>query len=78
MFEINSSYKTIPQLLNEIEVSALIRKSIHWLRQDRITNCKIPFHKLGANVLYNIDDVAAYIGVPVTSSKIGGNHESKI
>jgi predicted DNA-binding transcriptional regulator AlpA len=51
------------KLLTEHEVSALIRKSVHWLRRKRWEggDNSIPYRKLGSSVRYAEIDVLNWI-----------------
>ena len=51
------------KLLNEYEVSMLIRKSVHWLRRKRWEggSNSIPYRKLGGSVRYAESDVLNWI-----------------
>lgn len=67
------------KLLTEQEVSALIRKSVNWLRLKRCegSSDSIPYRKLGKSVRYAEADVLNWIEKHVlqTSTKKGGAHE---
>lgn len=56
-----SEQKNPIKLLTDHETAALIRKSPAWLRQDRRTERKIPFRKIGRHVRYNEIDVLKFI-----------------
>jgi predicted DNA-binding transcriptional regulator AlpA len=60
---LNSADQNPIKLLNEREVSTLIRKSVHWLRRKRWEggNHSIPYRKLGASVRYAESDVLGWI-----------------
>lgn len=61
-------------LLTEHEVSALIRKSVHWLRRSRWSGDGIPYRKLGHSVRYAESDVLNWIEQHTlqTSTSSGG------
>ena len=50
-----------PKLLNQKEVSQIIRKSEAWLERQRWLQAGIPYRKVGRNVLYDELDVLAYL-----------------
>jgi predicted DNA-binding transcriptional regulator AlpA len=51
------------KLLTEIEVAAMVRKSVSWLQRKRCTggDDAIPYRKLGRSVRYDYADVLAWI-----------------
>jgi hypothetical protein len=51
----------LPKLLNQNEVSKIIRKSPAWLERKRWEGGGIPFRKLGRHVLYEQADVQCWI-----------------
>ena len=53
--------KIFPTLLNQKEVSLIIRKSEAWLERKRWKKEGIPFLKIGRNVLYKEDDVLRFL-----------------
>ena len=55
------STKIFPTLLNQKEVSLIIRKSEAWLERQRWLQEGIPYRKVGRNVLYDELDVLAYL-----------------
>tara|TARA_Y100001934_G_scaffold245181_1_gene303203 strand:+ start:1251 stop:1469 length:219 start_codon:yes stop_codon:yes gene_type:complete len=50
-----------PKLLNQKEVSLIIRKSVAWLERQRWLKEGIPYLKIGRNVLYQEDDVFRFL-----------------
>ena len=50
-----------PKLLNQKEVTLIIRKSEAWLERQRWKEEGIPYRKIGRNVLYDESDVLAYL-----------------
>tara|TARA_Y100001960_G_C13998368_1_gene505543 strand:- start:52 stop:279 length:228 start_codon:yes stop_codon:yes gene_type:complete len=55
------STKIFPTLLNQKEVSLIIRKSEAWLERQRWLQEGIPYRKVGRNVLYDELDVLAFL-----------------
>ena len=55
------SFENFPTLLNQKEVSKVIRKSESWLERQRWLQEGIPYLKVGRNVLYDELDVLAYL-----------------
>jgi hypothetical protein len=55
------STKIFPTLLNQKEVSLIIRKSEAWLERQRWLQEGIPYRKVGRNVLYDELDILAYL-----------------
>lgn len=55
------SFENLPTLLNQKEVSKVIRKSESWLERQRWLQEGIPYRKVGRNVLYDELDVLAYL-----------------
>ncbi len=55
------THQDVPILLNEKEVSQLIRKSVYWLQRARWAGNGIPYRKLGAHVLYDKKDVIDWL-----------------
>ncbi len=55
------SNKIFPTLLNQKEVSLIIRKSEAWLERQRWLQEGIPYRKVGRNVLYDELDILAYL-----------------
>jgi len=54
-------FENFPTLLNQKEVSKVIRKSESWLERQRWLQEGIPYRKVGRNVLYDELDVLAYL-----------------
>ena len=54
-------FENFPTLLNQKEVSKVIRKSESWLERQRWLKEGIPYRKVGRNVLYDELDVLAYL-----------------
>jgi len=46
--------------LNEVEVSELVGRSVSALRQDRMYGRGLPYVKLGRQVRYRMQDLAAF------------------
>jgi hypothetical protein len=53
--------KIFPTLLNQKEVALIIRKSEAWLERQRWLQEGIPYRKVGRNVLYDEQDVLAFL-----------------
>jgi hypothetical protein len=51
----------IPKLLRQKEVASIIRKSESWLERQRWLQEGIPYRKVGRNVLYDEQDVLAFL-----------------
>ena len=51
----------MPKYLIETEVSALTRRAVQTLRNDRHYGRGIPYIKNGRSVLYRLDDVERYM-----------------
>lgn len=61
---------TTPQLMDEHEMAAALKLSVHTLRRDRVGARRIPFFRIGTSVRYDLDRVwealaANEIGGPV-------------
>jgi len=52
---------SLPQLLPPVEAAKLISKSPQSLANDRAQGRGLPYHKLGAKVLYSVTDIVAAI-----------------
>ena len=63
IISLESEQEGFIKLLNEYEVSTLIRKSVHWLRRKRWEGGanSIPYRKLGGSVRYAESDVITWI-----------------
>jgi hypothetical protein len=53
--------KGIPNLLNEKEISKIVRRSIQTLRNDRHMSRGLPYIRSGRSILYSLDDVVGYL-----------------
>ena len=53
--------KIFPTLLNQKEVALIIRKSEAWLERQRWLQEGISYRKVGRNVLYDEQDVLAFL-----------------
>ena len=50
---------SLPQLLPPAEAAKIVSKSPQSLANDRAQGRGLPYHKLGAKVLYDVRDIAA-------------------
>ena len=53
--------QVFPSLLNQKEVSKIIRKSEAWLERQRWLGEGIPYRKVGRNVFYEEPDVHSFL-----------------
>tara|TARA_B100000315_G_scaffold242489_1_gene264721 strand:- start:586 stop:840 length:255 start_codon:yes stop_codon:yes gene_type:complete len=61
---------SFPTLLNQKEVSKIIRKSEAWLERQRWLGEGIPYRKVGRNVFYEESDVHGFLeGQPRIQNK---------
>lgn len=58
-FSVNAM--TLPVLVTPREAAAVLRVSVGHLANDRSKFRKIPYHKVGAKVLYRMDDLLKII-----------------
>lgn len=49
------------QLMNEVELSNLIKRSVQTLRNERFRGAGIPYVKIGRSVRYRLSDVEQFI-----------------
>ena len=62
--------QSFPILLNQKEVSKIIRKSEAWLERQRWLGEGIPYRKIGRNVFYEAPDVHGFLeGQPRIQNK---------
>lgn len=47
--------------LNEREVSSLTGRAVKTLRNDRYHRCGLPYCKIRKQVIYDVDDVVAFV-----------------
>lgn len=64
--------QNMPVLLNQKEVSKIIRKSQAWLERERWRGTGIPYRKIGRNVLYAESDVLSFLNECERVSVSGG------
>ena len=70
------STQIFPRLLNQKEVSVIIRKSEAWLERQRWLGEGIPYRKIGRNVLYQEDDILSFLEEqPKIKTYPGGNND---
>ena len=70
------STQIFPRLLNQKEVSVIIRKSEAWLERQRWLGEGIPYRKIGRNVLYQEDDILSFLEEqPKIQTYPGGNND---
>ena len=70
------STQIFPRLLNQKEVSVIIRKSEAWLERQRWLGEGIPYRKIGRNVLYQEDDFLSFLEEqPKINTYPGGNND---
>ena len=70
------STQIFPRLLNQKEVSVIIRKSEAWLERQRWLGEGIPYRKIGRNVLYQEDDILSFLEEqPKINTYPGGNND---
>jgi len=70
------SIKSFPKLLNQKEVSLIIRKSVAWLERQRWLKEGIPYLKIGRNVRYQEEDVLRFLEEqPKTKTYSVGNND---
>ena len=67
-----------PSLLNQKEVSKIIRKSEAWLERQRWLGEGIPYRKIGRNVFYEEPDVHGFLeGQPRIQNKTQLSYRSE-
>ena len=65
-----------PRLLNQKEVSVIIRKSEAWLERQRWLGEGIPYLKIGRSVRYQEDDILSFLEEqPKIKTYPGGNND---
>ena len=70
------STQIFPRLLNQKEVSVIIRKSEAWLERQRWLGEGIPYRKIGRNVFYQEDDILSFLEEqPKIQTYPGGNND---
>jgi len=70
------STQIFPRLLNQKEVSVIIRKSEAWLERQRWLGEGIPYRKIGRNVFYQEDDILSFLEEqPKINTYPGGNND---
>ena len=70
------STQIFPRLLNQKEVSVIIRKSEAWLERQRWLGEGIPYRKIGRNVFYQEDDILSFLEEqPKIQTYLGGNND---
>ena len=69
------STQIFPRLLNQKEVSVIIRKSEAWLERQRWLGEGIPYRKIGRSVRYQEDDILSFLEEqPKIKTYPGGNN----
>ncbi|SVD12352.1 uncharacterized protein METZ01_LOCUS365206 [marine metagenome] len=70
------STQIFPRLLNQKEVSVIIRKSEAWLERQRWLGEGIPYRKIGRSVRYQEDDILSFLEEqPKIQTYPGGNND---
>jgi hypothetical protein len=70
------STQIFPRLLNQKEVSVIIRKSEAWLERQRWLGEGIPYRKIGRSVRYQEDDILSFLEEqPKINTYPGGNND---
>ena len=70
------STQIFPKLLNQKEVSVIIRKSEAWLERQRWLGEGIPYRKIGRSVRYQEDDILSFLEEqPKIKTYPGGNND---
>ena len=70
------STQIFPKLLNQKEVSVIIRKSEAWLERQRWLGEGIPYRKIGRSVRYQEDDILSFLEEqPKIQTYPGGNND---
>ena len=70
------STQIFPRLLNQKEVSVIIRKSEAWLERQRWLGEGIPYRKIGRSVRYQEDDILSFLKEqPKIKTYPGGNND---
>ena len=70
------STQIFPKLLNQNEVSVIIRKSEAWLERQRWLGEGIPYRKIGRSVRYQEDDILSFLEEqPKIKTYPGGNND---
>ena len=70
------STQIFPRLLNQKEVSVIIRKSEAWLERQRWLGEGIPYRKIGRSVRYQEDDILSFLEEqPKIKTYPGGNND---
>ena len=67
----NISEKLPVQLLNEVEVSKTIKRSVQTLRNERFRGTGLPYCKIGRSVRYRLCDVEKFIEQNMVSTRNG-------
>ena len=70
------STQIFPRLINQKEVSVIIRKSEAWLERQRWLGEGIPYRKIGRSVRYQEDDILSFLEEqPKIKTYPGGNND---